>query len=63
MYNEAFLTLEAIRRGDHAKLAGRDRWLKAFKDIRWIIETDDGPALTGAGLKAAMNWRPGGGPS
>jgi len=52
MYDEAYQALEAIRCGDHAKLAGRDRWLKAFRAIRWIIETDEGPALTDAGLQA-----------
>jgi hypothetical protein len=52
MYNEAYLALEAIRRSDQEALCRRDHWLKAFRAIRWIIDTDEGPALTEAGLQA-----------
>jgi hypothetical protein len=52
MDDEAYLALDAVRQGKFAGLAGRDHWLKAFKTIKWVVETESGPVLTPAGLQA-----------
>jgi hypothetical protein len=52
MDREAYQVLEAVGRGAHAELAGRERWVEAFKTIRWVVETDTGPILTPEGRQA-----------
>jgi len=53
---EAYLALDAIKRGDNAALEKHRRWLDAFKAIRWIVYTDNGPALTEAGRHACADF-------
>ena len=44
--------LEALAAGAHDELAGRERWIDAFKTIRWVVESDKGPVLTSEGRHA-----------
>jgi hypothetical protein len=52
MDHEAYHVLEALGRGAHAELAGRERWVEAFKTIRWAVEGVAGPMLTAEGRQA-----------
>jgi hypothetical protein len=52
MDREAYQVLEALGRGAHGELAGRERWIDAFKTIRWVVESDNGPVLTSEGRHA-----------
>jgi hypothetical protein len=52
MNREAYQVLEALGRGAHDELAGRERWIDAFKAIRWVVESDKGPVLTSEGRQA-----------
>jgi hypothetical protein len=52
MDREAYEVLDALGRGALDELAGRERWVEAFKTIRWAVETDKGPALTAEGRHA-----------
>jgi len=51
MDHDARLTLEALARGAHLELMGRERWVAAFKTIGWAIEGHDGPMLTAEGRR------------
>ena len=52
MDDEAFATLEAIGRSARLDAAEHQNWIKAFKAIRWVVETETGLALTPAGRQA-----------
>jgi hypothetical protein len=52
MDREAYEVLEALGRGAHDELVGRERWVDAFKTIRWAIESEKGPVLTAEGRHA-----------
>jgi hypothetical protein len=52
MDGEAYLVLDALERGAHAELAGREQWIQAFKTIRWVVEGRAGPMLTPEGRAA-----------
>jgi hypothetical protein len=52
MDREAYQVLEALGRGAHDELAGRERWIDAFKAIRWVVDSDKGPVLTSEGRHA-----------
>jgi hypothetical protein len=52
MDREAYLMLDAIGRGGLGDMADRDRWIDAFKAIRWVVEGVDGPILTAEGRHA-----------
>jgi hypothetical protein len=52
MDREAYQVLEALGRGAHDELAGRERWIDAFKTIRWVVDSDKGPVLTSEGRHA-----------
>ncbi|HZC17863.1 MAG TPA: hypothetical protein VE309_13985 [Caulobacteraceae bacterium] len=52
MDREAYQVLEALGRGAHDELEGRERWVEAFKTIRWAVDTDIGPVLTAEGRHA-----------
>jgi hypothetical protein len=49
MNQEAYAVLDALGRGARGELAGRERWISAFKTIRWVVESDAGPVLTPEG--------------
>jgi hypothetical protein len=52
MDDEAFLALEAIGQSVDADLTDHQRWIAAFKVIRWIVQTETGVALTPEGRQA-----------
>jgi len=52
MDDEAFQALEAIGRSTSADLVDHQRWVAAFKAIRWVVQTETGLALTQAGRQA-----------
>jgi hypothetical protein len=52
MDDEAFVALEAIGRSQSLDEAGHQHWIKAFKAIRWVVQTEAGLALTTAGRQA-----------
>jgi hypothetical protein len=52
MNDEAFVTLEAIGRSASLDEAMHQHWIKAFKAIRWVVQTEAGLALTPAGRQA-----------
>jgi len=52
MDGEAFIVLEAISRGDRAEGPDTQRWIEAFKTIRWVVDSQDGPKLTAEGRRA-----------
>jgi hypothetical protein len=52
MDDEAYLALEAIDRSTSGAPAGHSRWIKAFKAIRWVVQTEAGLILTPAGRQA-----------
>lgn len=52
MINDAYLVLDAIENGDELERLRAEGWLEAFKAMRWMVETRDGPALTQAGRQA-----------
>ena len=53
MDDEAYLAIEAIDRSASGNLAaGHSRWIKAFKAIRWVVQTESGLSLTSAGRQA-----------
>ena len=52
MDDEAFVALEAIGRSQSLDEAGHQHWIKAFKAIRWVVQTEAGLALTSAGRQA-----------
>ena len=52
MDDEAFRVLSAIGDGAPADRPPEERWVKAFKAIRWVVETTNGVVLTDAGRKA-----------
>jgi hypothetical protein len=52
MNADAFAVLEAISRGARADLADGERWIEAFKTIRWVVEGTNGPILTPEGRRA-----------
>lgn len=52
MDDEAFLALEAIGRSVGDNLSDHQRWIAAFKAIRWVVQTEAGLALTPAGRQA-----------
>ena len=52
MDDEAYLALDAISRSNGAEPPDAARWLKAFADIRWVVHTEAGWALTPAGRQA-----------
>jgi len=52
MDREAYAALDAVGRGARTELAGRERWVQAFKTIRWVVESDSGPVLTAEGRHA-----------
>ena len=49
---DAFVVLEAVARGVRADGPDSDRWIEAFKTIRWVVEGLDGPMLTAEGRRA-----------
>jgi len=52
MDDEAFLALEAIGQSTSDELTDHQRWVAAFKTIRWVVQTEAGLALTPAGRQA-----------
>ena len=52
MDDEAFAVLEAIGRSGRTDSAEHQHWIKAFKAIRWVVQTEAGLALTPAGRRA-----------
>jgi len=48
----AFQVLEALAEGARALGPEHDAWIKAFKEIRWVVQTSDGLALTADGRNA-----------
>ncbi|HEX4179874.1 MAG TPA: hypothetical protein VHY32_03715 [Caulobacteraceae bacterium] len=52
MDDEAYAALEAVARSGDGDLSAHQRWIKAFKAIRWIVRTEAGLALTAAGRQA-----------
>lgn len=57
MINEAFLVLDAIKKGQPPRHPRQEHWLEAFKTMRWTVETLAGPALTDDGEKALADMR------
>ena len=51
MDEEAFVALEAIGQSGRAETE-HEPWVKAFKAIRWVVQTETGLALTPAGRVA-----------
>ncbi len=49
---DAFVVLEAIGRGGRADSPDSQRWIEAFKTIRWVVEGREGPILTSEGRRA-----------
>lgn len=49
---DAFVVLEALGRGARAEGPDTQRWIEAFKTIRWVVESRDGPILTAEGRRA-----------
>ncbi|HXQ10910.1 MAG TPA: hypothetical protein VN805_07920 [Caulobacteraceae bacterium] len=52
MNADAFAVLEAIGRGSRVELPDGERWIEAFKTIRWAVEGQNGPILTPEGRRA-----------
>ncbi len=52
MNADAFAVLEAIGRGLRVELPDGERWVAAFKTIRWAVEGQNGPILTPEGRRA-----------
>ena len=52
MDSQAFAVLEAISRGACAEGPDSQRWIDAFKTIRWVVEGREGPVLTPEGRLA-----------
>ena len=52
MDDDAFRALNAIGERAQADQPLEERWIKAFKAIRWVVETQEGFVLTDAGRKA-----------
>jgi hypothetical protein len=52
MDDEGFRALVTIGEGRALEPARAQRWINAFKAIRWVVETEVGFALTSAGRKA-----------
>ena len=52
MDDEGFHALEAIGESTGVELADHQRWVAAFKTIRWVVQTEAGLALTQAGRQA-----------
>jgi len=52
MDDEAFQALESIARSTGVELADHQRWVGAFKAIRWVVQAEAGLALTPAGRQA-----------
>jgi|HubBroStandDraft_4_1064222.scaffolds.fasta_scaffold72068_2 hypothetical protein len=52
MNEDAFAVLEAIGRGSRVEVADSERWVAAFKTIRWAVEGQNGPILTPEGRRA-----------
>lgn len=57
MINEAFLVLDAIKKGQAPGHPRKDDWLEAFRTMRWTVETTAGPSLTDDGEKAHAAMR------
>ena len=51
MIAAAFVRI-ALRHGLDADLADGERWIEAFKTIRWVVEGTNGPILTPEGRRA-----------
>ena len=52
MHADAFAVLEAISRGARADDPESQRWIEAFKTIRWAVDGREGPVLTAEGRRA-----------
>ena len=52
MNADAFAVLEATSRGARADVPDGERWIDAFKTIRWVVEGANGPILTPEGRRA-----------
>jgi hypothetical protein len=52
MNADAFAVLEAIGRGSRVEAPDGERWVAAFKTIRWAVEGHHGPMLTPEGRRA-----------
>jgi hypothetical protein len=49
---KAYLTLDAIAEGAGSLGPEHEAWIKAFKEIRWVVQTSAGLALTPDGRQA-----------
>ncbi len=50
--SDAFAVLDAIGRGETVEHPGDQRWIEAFKTVLWVVQTQDGLALTSEGHQA-----------
>jgi hypothetical protein len=52
MNDDAYQALQLIERGRTVELTGFERWVEAFRTMRWAAQTQDGWRLTGDGEEA-----------